>query len=146
MKKAPVLIVDGHSIIFQWPDLARQHAHKPQSARETLIKMLRTFQDNSDWHVVVVFDGKGASPTEIREPHSVQVFYSKSGQTADSIIERLVARYAGEYQVTVATDDGLERTTVQTFGASAMSSLQLRDDMKTADSSLDDRLRQLRRR
>jgi predicted RNA-binding protein with PIN domain len=146
MKKAPVLIVDGHSMIFQWPDLARQHARQPGSAREALIKMLRAFQDNSDWHIVVVFDGKGASAGEIREPHSIQVFYSKSGQTADSIIERLVARYASEYDVTVATDDGLERTTVQSFGANAMSSLQLRDDMQTADKALEDRLRQLRRR
>ena len=140
------LLVDAHSVIFACPELLALHRRNMEAAREQLIQRLTAYQDATGVHVVVVFDGKGASPTEIREPHSVQVFYSKSGQTADSIIERLVARYAAEYQVTVATDDGLERTTVQTFGASAMSSRQLCDDMKTADRALDDRLRQLRRR
>ncbi len=144
--KARVLLVDGHSMIFQWPDLTLQHGRQGSLARETLIKMLRALQDNSDWHVVVVFDGKGATASEASEPHGIQVFYSKSGQTADSVIERLAAKYAEKYDVMVATDDIPERTTVESFGANTMSSRQLREELQTADRGVEERLRQLRRR
>ncbi len=144
--KAKILIVDGHSIIFQWRDLAETHAHRGSMAREALIKLLTDFQDSSNWQVVVVFDGKGNRPNEATEPHTIQVFYSKSGQTADSIIERLVAKYGAIHDVTVATDDLLERTTVESFGGMSMSSQQLRDEIEGANRSLSDRLKKLKRK
>ncbi len=143
--KPKVLIVDGHSMIFQWPDLTLQHAKRTAVARETLIRMLTGLQDNADWHVAVVFDGKGVKPSEASEPHGIKVFYSKSGQTADSIIERLAARYAGQYEVTVATDDIMERTTIESFGANSMSAWQLREEIDSAGRDLDERLKRLKK-
>jgi predicted RNA-binding protein with PIN domain len=132
-------------MIFQWPDLAVLHARNRTVARETLIKMLGGLQDNSGRHIAVVFDGTGTKAAEAKESHPVQVFYSRDGQTADSIIERLVVKYAKQCDITVATDDGLERTTVESFGASSMSSRQLRDEIEAAERDLGERLRQLRR-
>lgn len=143
--KQRILLVDGHSMIFQWPDLTLQHARKTAVARETLIRMLTGLQDNSDWTVAVVFDGKGVKPNEASEPHGIKVFYSKEGQTADSIIERLAAKYATEYDVTVATDDNLERTTVESLGGYSMSAYQLREEITVAGEALDQRLKQMRR-
>lgn len=143
--KPRVLIVDGHSMIFQWPDLTLQHARRGALARETLVRMLRGLQDNSDWHVVVVFDGKGAKNQEVSEPDGIQVFYSRSGQTADSVIERLVAKYADTYEVSVATDDIMERTTVESFGGNTLSAFQLREEIDAAGRNMDDRLKRLHR-
>lgn len=143
--KQRILFVDGHSMIFQWPDLTLQHARKTAVARETLIRMLTGLQDNSDWTVAVVFDGKGVKPSEASEPHGIKVFYSREGQTADSIIERLAAKYATEYDVTVATDDNLERTTVESLGGYSMSAYQLREEITVAGEALDQRLKQMRR-
>lgn len=142
--KPRVLIVDGHSMIFQWPDLTLQHARRGAIARETLVRMLNGLQDNSDWHVAVVFDGTGSKSSEASEPHGIQVFYSKDGQTADSIIERLVAKYSDKYEVTVATDDLMERTTVESFGGCSMSAIQLREEIDAAGRELDERLKKLR--
>ena len=141
--KPRVLIVDGHSMIFQWPDLTLQHARRSTIARETLVRMLNGLQDNSDWHVAVVFDGNGSKNTEASEPHGIQVFYSRDGQTADSIIERLVAKYSEKYEVTVATDDLMERTTVESFGGCSMSAVQLREEIDVAGRDLDARLKKL---
>jgi len=143
--KPRVLIVDGHSMIFQWPDLTLQHAKNGTCARETLIRMLTGLRDNSDWHVAVVFDGAGVKASESNEPYGIQVFYSKSGQTADSIIERLAARYANQYEVMVATDDVMEQTTVASFGASTMSAYQLREEIDVAGRTMNERLKQMRR-
>lgn len=144
--KAKVLIVDGHSIIFQWPDLTLTHARQGAMARDALVKMLTGLHDNTDWHVAVVFDGKGSKTNEQSDPSGIQVFYSKDGQTADTVIERLVATYAKQYEVTVATDDHMERTTAESFGASAISAWQLREEIDSAGREMDERLKQLRRR
>ncbi len=144
--KPRVLIVDGHSMIFQWPDLTLQHAKKGSAARDTLVKMLTGLQDNSDWRVAVVFDGTGVKANDVSDASGIQIFYSRKDQTADSIIERLVAKYAERYEITVATDDLMERTTVQTFSASTISARQLRDEIDAAGQEMNNRLRQMRRR
>ena len=88
------LIVDGHSVIFGWPELRRLHARRSSLAREALVKQLRDYQDWTGVRVVVVFDGKGKNVETISDPGEVQIFYSRSGQSADAIIERLASKYA----------------------------------------------------
>src|SRR5437762_13186506 len=93
------LIVDGHSVIFAWPDLRKLHAQRPSLARESLVKQLRGYQDWTGVRVVVVFDGKGTHISATSDPHDVQIFYSRRGQTADSIIERLASKYATRFDL-----------------------------------------------
>jgi len=111
------LIVDGHSVIFAWPELRKLHARRSSLARETLLKQLRDYQDWTGVRVVAVFDGKGKKVEAISDPSEVQVFYSRSGQTADAIIERLASKYAKRYELTVATSDSMEAETVHACGA-----------------------------
>jgi predicted RNA-binding protein with PIN domain len=47
----------------------------------------------------------------------VQIFYSRSGQPADAIVERLASKYAKQLDLTVATSDSMEAETVQACGA-----------------------------
>lgn len=144
--KPKVLIVDGHSVIFAWEDLSALHGRRTASARDELVKRLTGLQDASDWTVVVVFDGRGVKSSNASEPDGIKVFYSRDGQTADSIIERLVARYGGTYDVTVATDDHMERTTVESFGSLTISTLQLRGEIEAAGRELRTSLDRLGRR
>lgn len=141
-----VLIVDGHSVIFAWPEIRKLHTQRTALAREAVVKMLTEYQDSSGVHVVAVFDGKGAKTTEATEPGGIQIFYSGVDQTADDIVERLVAKYASENEITVATSDLLEQQTVNTFGATAISAEALRSLLDDARSDLDRRLKQHRRR
>ncbi len=53
------LIVDGHSVIFAWPELRAMHERRTSLARDTLVRQLRDYQDWSGVRVVVVFDGTG---------------------------------------------------------------------------------------
>jgi len=134
--KQKILIVDGHSMIFQWPELARDYAARGASVRESLVRLLTSLQDNSDWTVAVVFDGRGAKASSEGKPDGIKVFYSKDGQAADAIIERLTAKYASDCDVTVATDDRLERTTVESFGAISISSRQLQSEIEAAERDI----------
>ncbi len=110
--RARYLIVDGHSIIFAWPELRKLQARRSSLAREALIKRLRDYQDWTGVRVVVVFDGKGRKIEAISDPADVQVFYSRTGQTADAIIERLASKYAKQFELMVATSDSMEAETV----------------------------------
>ncbi len=140
------LIVDGHSVIFAWPELRKLHARRTALARDELSKILTGYQDASGVRVVAVFDGKGEALNEASEPGGIQIFYSGAGQTADEIVERLVAKYGAEHEMTVATDDHLERQTVHTFGAVAISTEHLRAVIAEAGGDLARRLRRHRRK
>ena len=120
------LIVDGHSIIFSWPELLALHQRNTAIARDSLVKTLTASQDVSGTNVVVVFDGKGAMVNKIEEPGGIQIFYSNAGRTADEIVERLVAKYVNKFSITVATADLLEQQTVTSFGAQPIGSEGLR--------------------
>jgi uncharacterized protein len=124
--RARYLIVDGHSIIFAWPELRKLQARRASLAREALIKRLRDYQDWTGVRVVVAFDGKGRKIQATSEPAEVQVFYSRTGQTADAIVERLASKYAKRFQLMVATSDSLEAETVHACGAEWISPEGLR--------------------
>lgn len=117
-----VLIVDGHSAIFSTPELADEHARNATRARLELIRRLTYFQDISDYHVVLVFDGKGdALDRQMRQDLDILVMYSRGNQSADAVIERLVARHAEKYDVQVASNDRFVLDTISVFGAFPMS-------------------------
>jgi predicted RNA-binding protein with PIN domain len=124
--RARYLIVDGHSVIFAWPELRKLHARRSSLAREALLKQLRDYQDWTGVRVVAVFDGKGKKVDATSDPSEVQVFYSRSGQSADAIIERLASKYAKQFELTVATSDSLEAETVHACGAESVSPEGLR--------------------
>lgn len=143
--KQKILLVDGHSMIFDWDDLSTLHARNTAAAREELVRRLTGLQDNSDWTIAVVFDGAGSKASSDGTPHGIAVFYSKSGQTADSIIERLAAKYAKDHEVTVATNDRMERTTTEAFGSMTISGIQLRAEIDSAEKNVRETIRRLRR-
>jgi uncharacterized protein len=126
------LIVDGHSIIFAWPELRKLQGRRSALAREALLKQLRHYQDWTDVRVVIVFDGKGKKIDASSEPGDVQIFYSRTGQSADAIIERLASKYAKRFELMVATSDSLEAETVLACGAEWISSEALRDLLSRA--------------
>jgi hypothetical protein len=120
------LIVDGHSVIFAWPELRELHERRTSLGRDELVKRLRNFQDWTGTRVVVVFDGKGPRTNSTADAGEIQVFYSRAGQSADAVVERLASRYAREFRIMVATDDLLEQETVAASGAETMSCAGLR--------------------
>lgn len=117
-----ILIVDGHSAIFAVPEFADLHRGAARHvARLELVKWLQRFADVSEWNVVVVFDGKQAERNvEGGKEEGVLVIYSRKGETADSVIERLAARFGEKDQVRVASNDRMVLMTVTAFGAEGM--------------------------
>ena len=117
------ILVDGYSLLHNWPELAPRKARHSASARDELIQRLKLYQDATGTPITVFFDGGGA-PAGTPAPSStveLEVLYSRSGQTADQMIERAAYRFAPYGEVLAVTDDLAERETVISLGGMAAS-------------------------
>ena len=132
-------------MIFAWPDLLTLHRKRTALARDELVKLLTHYQDTTDYHVVAVFDGKGEETSQETAPGGIHIFYSARSETADQIVERLAAKYAEKHDLVVATSDRKEEETVLSFGASCISTDQLRRLLDAAEADFQRRLKTHRR-
>ena len=117
------ILVDGYSLLHNWPELAPGAARHSETARDALVEMLTQFQDSKGTPITVFFDGSGARRGKPRNAASgtVEVLYSRAGQTADDMIERAAHRFQEYGEVLVVTDDNAERDVVGGFGGSVAS-------------------------
>ena len=134
------LLGDGNNIIHAWPELKDLHQRGRGLAHERLRHLLERYQDVSGVRVVLVFDGRDTriETQQHRDEHEVQVFYSDSSHTADDIIERLSAKYAGRYRITVATDDLAEKSMAFASGAEVISAVGLRTQLESSQGTMED--------
>ena len=117
------ILVDGYSLLHQWPELAEGAARHSAVARAALVEILEQYQDASGIPVTVFFDGRGQRKTRPKNQsgNAVEVLFSRSGQTADDLIERAAHRFQPYGEVLVVTNDFAERDTVTGFGGATAS-------------------------
>jgi uncharacterized protein len=116
------ILIDGYSLLHNWPELATGKPRHSAEAREELIRVLTLFQDANRVPITIVFDGAGRSAeTAFPSNPDVEILYSRAGQTADQIIERVAARMQPFGEVLAVTDDYAERDTVFYHGGMASS-------------------------
>ena len=117
------ILVDGYSLLHNWPELAEGAPRHSEAARDALVEMLAQYQDACGTPVTIFFDGRGARRTKPKNQSgkSVEVLYSNAGQTADDLIERAALRFQPYGEVLVVTDDFAERDTVTGFGGATAS-------------------------
>ena len=134
------ILVDGYSLLHNWPELAAGRARHSAAARDALIRRLTQYQDAAGTPVTVFFDGAGlpADKPTASDSTMVEVLYSRRGQTADQMIERAVHRFAPYGEVLAVTDDHAERETVMSLGGGAGSCWNFIRDVENALADLGD--------
>jgi predicted RNA-binding protein with PIN domain len=144
---ARYLVVDGHSVIFSWPELRALHDRNRPAARKALAEQLGRLHDSTPWRVTLVLDGKLGAPVPAESPRNdaMVVCYGTVDQTADSIIERLVAASGVAGEILVITADEMEKRTVESLGATAVSPEWLRQEMERSESSFSSELDRIHR-
>jgi predicted RNA-binding protein with PIN domain len=116
------ILVDGYSLLHNWPELAPEAARHSERARDALVELLQQYQDACGTPVTIFFDGQGArGRPRNQSSRAVEVLFSSAGQTADDLIERAAHRFQDYGEVLVVTDDHAERDTVSGFGGSVAS-------------------------
>jgi uncharacterized protein len=91
------LIVDGYNLLAGAGSLP---GHL-ESVRETLVRDLAAYRHRKNHLITVVFDGwQQGRPSEQREHRAgIQVIYSKRGERADQVIQRLAREYGADCAV-----------------------------------------------
>jgi uncharacterized protein len=144
---ARYLVIDGHSVIFAWTDLRRLHDQNRAAARKALADRLQHLHDTTPWRVTLVLDGKlgTAIPLGKRKATDMVISYATADQTADSIIERLVALSGMARDIMVVTADEAEKLTVESLGAATASPDWLRREILMENASFADELERVHR-
>lgn len=126
-----VLIVDGYNIINSWQELKKLLPNYDQ-ARDGLLEILSNYQGYKKNEILVVFDAykTNSKSTSIKKYNNIEVIYTKEAETADTYIEMIANMYGREYQIRVATSDGLEQLMIMSKGGARMSARELHEDIK----------------
>jgi len=141
------ILVDGYSLLHNWPELAPGQPRHSERARKELVHILARYHDATGTPVTVFFDGAGA-PAGTPKPEltsAVEVLFSRAGQTADQMIERAAHRFNAYGETLVVTDDHAERDVVSGMGGSVASCANFIRMIGNALTELQDELRNYNR-
>jgi predicted RNA-binding protein with PIN domain len=141
------ILVDGYSLLHNWPELAPGQPRHSARAREELVHILTRYQDVTGTPITIFFDGSGA-PTGTRPQESapgVEILFSRGGQTADDLIERAAHRFSAYGEAMAVTDDVAERETVSGMGGLASSCANFIRLVENALAELQDELQDYNR-
>ncbi len=138
------ILVDGYSLLHAWEALAPGKPRHSAAARDELIARLTHYHDACGTPITVVFDGAGSAPGFSPFPSTpeVEIVYSRSGQSADQLIERVAHRLAEYGEVLVVTDDFAERDTIVSAGGMFSSCLMF---IQTIENALAEMARDIER-
>lgn len=131
-----LILVDGYNVIKNVPGLAAAERQSLEAGREALVQQIRARYRQTPHRVVVVFDGAGdderVSPIT-RMPRG-QIVFTRSGESADSVIQRRAAQErAGGATVYICSDDMEVRTGVAAVGGHSVSVRQLAEKLNAPD-------------
>ena len=136
--KQQYLIVDGYNIIFAWDRLAEMAKHDLDAARRALLDDLSSYAGFKKSRVVVVFDGykRKGNPGEKFTFHNIQVVYTSEGETGDAYIESLVTEIGTNFNLRVATSDGLVQLASIRSGVLRVSARELQAEVEEAKKEM----------
>jgi predicted RNA-binding protein with PIN domain len=118
------IVIDGYNLIRQSKHLSAIERSSLQEGREALLERLVSYRHIKHHPMTVVFDGAYAdTPLKARDRYKgINVIFSRPGESADTVIKRLVARER-ERAVVVSSDREVADAAAQ-HGAATMGSVE----------------------
>jgi predicted RNA-binding protein with PIN domain len=120
------VIVDGYNLIRNDPILSVIELRSLDAGRRALISRLSTTFDLRANDLTVVFDGS-ASPLPVPASErfgEIKVLFSRQGETADTVIKRLIAAAPPGQPLVLLSDDRELRLAAESRGGIAAGSAQ----------------------
>lgn len=132
------LLVDGYNILHAWPELEEIMKENLEAARNKLMDILSNYQSIIKSNIMLVFDAyrvEGGRES-VENYHNIEVVFTAEAQSADQFIEKFARKNKANYQITVATSDGLEQIIIRGAGARLLSARELRESIHLAEDEL----------
>lgn len=132
------LLVDGYNIVFAWEELNHLAAQNIDAARDKLMDILCNYQAYKKCTLILVFDAYKVKENigQMFAYHNIHVVYTKEAETADQYIEKLAHKMGREYDVTVATSDGLEQLIIRGQGCKLISAREFYREVKQVEENI----------
>ncbi|WWR15229.1 translation factor GTPase family protein [Lachnospiraceae bacterium JLR.KK008] len=137
-RKPEYLLVDGYNIIFAWEELRELAQVSLDGARGRLLDILCNYQGVRGCELIAVFDAYRLEghAEETLDYHNIHVVYTKEAETADQYIEKFAHENSRQYQISVATSDGLEQIIIRGAGCILISARELEEEIRTASAQV----------
>ena len=137
------LLVDGYNMIYAWDELKCFVADNMTAARDKLLDIMSEYQALKGVNVIVVFDaykvpGHG---TEYFDYHNIHVVYTRQAETADQYIAKFTIEKNKQYDITVASNDGLIQLIIVGAGAKRFSANDMKYEIEAAKESISEFLK-----
>ncbi|VGO13369.1 hypothetical protein PDESU_01925 [Pontiella desulfatans] len=116
------ILIDGYNLLHTMDELASLLRTDTQLARHRLVRMVEGTAHRMAPKTTIVFDGREAGQDDALTSNHLEIYFSPGRHTADTIIERLVARFPNPGKILVVTSDRAEANVVLSDGAQVMSS------------------------
>ena len=130
--KEKCLIVDGYNVIFAWESLAETAKTDLSAARRRLTDALTSYAGFTKTRVILVFDSYRQPGSEKYRDATIQVVFTREGETADAYIQALARDLGGNYRVSVASSDGLVQLSALGSGVLRVSARELEEEVRRA--------------
>ncbi len=137
-RKKEYLIVDGYNMIFAWDGLREQAQNDLSGARERLLDILSNYCGYRPCELVVVFDSyrvKGGVGSKTRH-NNLRVVYTQENESADLYIESLLGEIGRNYNIRVATSDGLIQLSAVRSGVLRVSANELLNEIERVNEQI----------
>ena len=130
--RVPYLLVDGYNIIHAWDETREIVNQNLDAARQILLEQLTDYRAMTDAEIIVVFDAYRVHGhrTETEEYQNLHVVFTREAETADQYIARFATEHIKQYDITVATSDGLIQLIIRGADAKLMSARDLHDEVQ----------------
>ena len=129
---AEMMVVDGYNMIYAWEELKSLAQEDLYLAREKLITALYNWQAYYGHPITVVFDGyrvANKTGTTLKK-QDLMIVYTKTGETADTWIERFSYQNQNRFRITYVTSDALIQNAVLSRNGLRMSANALYQKLK----------------
>lgn len=136
MKK--LLIVDGYNLIYEADRYKKWREDNLELARVKLIEDLATLKMISDYDIIIVFDAAktNAKDRNHAEILGIDVWFTRAGETADHMIERMAVKGGYDGDIVVATSDYLQQKIIFRPGVLRKSARELAAEMDFTEKEL----------
>ena len=142
------LLIDGYNTLHTWPTLKDLLPVNIDVARERLGQAVRIIHDYEGIRTTIIFDGRGQE-IEVERPTNETTFsylFTPIGETADEIIEQLVAKANRPQDIIVVSRDKMIRETVNALGAQTLNPEALLDWVHTCQRGQTEKLKRMNKK
>lgn len=136
--KEQYLLVDGYNIVFAWEELNALAETNIDAARDRLMDIMCNYQAYMKCNLILVFDAYRVKGNigQMMKYHNIHVVYTKEAETADQYIEKAAHKIGRDYDVTVATSDGLEQLIIRGQGCRLFSAREFYDEVMRVEERI----------